>query len=81
MHWISTACIELGQDETAFTQAWKYQQPAFGPTGPEILAAANAEHEKGLLFAPDTVTEEKLSRTLGSPQSYCLTTTTERRRN
>ena len=59
MHWISAACIEFGQDETAFTQAWKHLQPVLGPTGPEILAAAKAEHEKGLLFAQDTVAKEK----------------------
>ena len=59
MHWISTACVELGQDETASTQAWKHLQQVFGPTGPEILAAADAENEKELLFAPYTVTKEK----------------------
>ena len=31
----------------------------FGATGPEVLAAANAEYDKGLLFAPDTVIKEK----------------------
>ena len=59
VHRISRACIQLGQDERAFTQAWKHLEPLFGPTVPDILAAANAEHEKELLFAPDAVTEEK----------------------
>ena len=58
MHWISTTCIELDQDETTSTQPWKNLQPVFGPTCPEVLAAANAEHEEGLLFATDTVIKE-----------------------